>query len=108
MQSKTTMPVIPYPAFLVGRYAAEAMDLLREIETEKGMKPAEETLPVDSANPPDLPKTALVETTRMTEAALLSSLSAEDIDESKAFVTLAQIEEHESNTAPDKTLDLYI
>ena len=108
MQSKTTMPVVPYPAFLVGRYAAEAMAMLREIEAEKGIKPAEETLPIDSANPPDLPKTALVETTRMTEAALLSNLSSEDISDPEAFVPAAQIEEHESDVAPDKTLDLYI
>ena len=64
-------------------------------------------MPIDSANPPDLPKTALVETTRMTEAALLSNLSSEDISESEASVPAAQIEEHESDVAPDKTLDLY-
>lgn len=107
MQPKDTMPVVPYPAFLVGRYAAEAMALLREIEAEKGVKPAVDTLPIDSTNPPDLPNTALVETTRMTEAAMLSNLIEDDPSGSSDINAISLTEEYVSDIVRDKLLDIY-
>ncbi len=111
MQPNDTLPVIPYPAFLVGRYAAQTMEMLREAEVEKGVKPIEETLPTEEVNPPDLPKTALLETSRTTEAALLSNLSEQGRDQGKEqekpiIGSLAE-ETYNQDEAQERQLDIY-
>lgn len=107
MQPNDTLPVIPYPAFLVGRYAAQAMEILREAEAETGMKPVEEAVQTEAVNPPDLPPTAFVETSRATEAAILSNLNDPTReDEAKAFLT-SERQALDASEGEERQLDLY-
>ncbi len=106
MQPKETMPILPYPAFLVGRYAAQANEILREADIAKNPQLIEDT-PGLTATDKQVMEAKLLETTRISETALLSNIQ-EDPDEmlstavTNPLTTSLELEDTES-----LTLDLY-